>query len=479
MASRFAWPVVAALVFALQAWLALTHRPFVDEWQALQIAVQSPDVGALLENLSYEGHPPLWYLLLRGLSEVLGPYAALPAAALLLGFVTQYLILFESPFPRWARLLIALSEFVLFEFNTISRGYTLGVMLIFAIVAFWDRRRLVWFLIAMLPFTDFLFGVISVIFVWFRWQERSVWWPGLAFWVLLGLVSAWTVLPAPDVVPIYPPSNHDFSSVEAWLARVSILFFPVQGIDRPMWDMPLPTVASWTLWAPFLLIVWVQTRGRPADRVAMTAFLASMLAFFFFLYPLQNRHMMLAAVLLIALVWRALVQGGRLHSLFSFWLVLIAVAGLATAGNNLARPFDTAPETARLIGDLGLRDEHWAALPTQHGQGVSAMTGILFERTRADCMQDLIRWNQQERFATVEELVGWLEARARRDGRFYLLSNLRLRSRPEIVRIGSVPAGYDGKAYFLYEIGPGQAKVARKLPRCVPGMRPFTAKPMI
>jgi hypothetical protein len=52
---------------ALQIW----HIHWFDKWQALLIAVQSPDIAELLENLRYEGHPPLWHLLLRGIASPL------------------------------------------------------------------------------------------------------------------------------------------------------------------------------------------------------------------------------------------------------------------------------------------------------------------------------------------------------------------------------------------------------------------------
>lgn len=62
------WFAILGLLAAVQIWLVLSHRPWLDEYQALQIALQSPDFSALLENLRYEGHPPLWYLILRAAS---------------------------------------------------------------------------------------------------------------------------------------------------------------------------------------------------------------------------------------------------------------------------------------------------------------------------------------------------------------------------------------------------------------------------
>lgn len=464
---------------ALQGWLIAWHEPFVDEWQAVQIAVQSPGWPQLLENLRYEGHPPLWYMLLRGLAEVFGPYLALPAATLLLGFVTQWLILFESPFPRWARLLVAIGEFVLFEYNTVSRGYTLGVMLTFAAVAWWDRRRLVWLIIAALPFTDFLFGVISLGFVFLRWRERAIWWPGAGLWAALSLLAAWTIVPAPDFVSVYAPSTRDMGSVLIWLARVSSVFLPLQGANFLYWDAPLPDALGLTMWTGFFAVAWLQTEGRGDMRLVVFGFLAVTLAFSVALNPLANRHVMLAGILLIALTWRMLDEGGSMRRLFAIWLGIVALAGLFTAAVNLVHPFDTAKEAARRIHALGLADEHWAAYPQQHGQGVAAMTGIRFQRMEDDCMQDMIRWNQARPYRTIEEMERGAVAEARAHGRYYILTDTPMASSPMIRELAFIERGYDGKTYRLFEIGPGLPRYARKLPPCAPGMARFADTPML
>ena len=90
LAGPIGWPAACAAVFALQAALILTHTPWLDEIQAVQLAIEAPDVPTLLAWLRYEGHPPLWYFILRGLGYLMDPLATLPAAA-------------QSPAPAPAR----------------------------------------------------------------------------------------------------------------------------------------------------------------------------------------------------------------------------------------------------------------------------------------------------------------------------------------------------------------------------------------
>ncbi len=473
------WALLAGMVIVLQGWLALSHEPFVDEWQAVQVAVQSPGWGQLFANLHYEGHPPLWYMLLRGLAVLVGPYNALPAAALLLGFVTQWLILFESPFPRWLRLMIALSAFILFEYNTVSRGYTLGVMLMVAAVAWWDRRRLVWLLIAALPFTDFLFGVVSLGFLLMRWRDKALWLPGLALWLAMSLLAAWTIVPAPDFASVYFASTRDLGMLMVWMARISVVALPLQGADLMTWDGPQPALASLTLWPLFLALAWVQTRGRRDMRIAMGGFLLATLLFCVLISPLANRHVMLAGVLLIVLTWRIVADGGRAGRGFSVWITVAALAGLFTAGLNFVRPFDTAQVAAARIVALGLRDEPWAAFPQQHGQGIAAMTGMRFGRLADTCEQDMVRWNQPYPFFTVPELEAGAVARAKRHGSFFLLTDSPLAPSAMIRPVAFVAKGIDAKTYRFYEIGPGLPRDRRKLPHCAPGTPPLTSDPLL
>lgn len=471
--------LACAAVFALQGWLIARHDFFVDEWQALQIAVQSPDLAALFASLRYEGHPPAWYLLLRVLAAIAGAYAALGLASFVLGFLTQWLILFASPFARPLRLLAALSEFILFEYNVVSRGHTLGVALTFLAMALW-RRRWVWLPIVLLPMVDFLFGVFSVIFVALLWRERRLWWPGAALWLAAGLLAAWSIVPAADMVPVYVPSPGGALMVQVWLMRVSSVLVPWQGeFGAPLWNAPLAAEFALSLWAGFVAVCWFQTRGRWPDRLAMFGFLGITLLFTVELYALMNRHVMLAGVLLIALAWRAADEGVRPHPLFAAWLAIAAAAGLATSGVALTRPFDTAPEAARRIRALGLGEEHWAAYPGQHAQGIAALTGMQFERMGNDCMEDMIRWDRRREFASPAALADAVLARAAQAGTFHLLTSVPLPARTGLAELARIGAGYDGKAYFLYRVGDGRRVFAQKLPRCVPGLRLLSAEPLI
>lgn len=462
------WAGAIALLAVLQTWLIVTHAPWLDEWQALQIAVQSPTIHDLFVNLSYEGHPAPWYFLLRGLAAVLpDPLMALPAAALLLAAVAQATILTAAPFSRSERLLLSLSQFVLFEFLTLSRSLTLGATVVLLAAALWRRPRAAWFAIAFLPQCDFLFGVIAVAMVFLRWRERRLWWPGVALFIATGLFAAWTVRPAPDMMPALhalPIAN----GIGVWLARVATIGVPLQWYGGALaWDATAPALLLPIGGVLFYAVVRNELSAHRDHLVVFLGFVALTFVFSVAVYPLATRHLFMIALLLIALVWMRVASGGAAPgTLFRAWLVVSAACGLASAGISAVMPFDTAASAAKIIRERGLVDKQWFAFRDSRGQGVAAINGMTFQPVGRDCAEDFIRWNFYGDL-TAAEVRGQLHDFAQVHGRYYILADVPLEHiAPFAHRFAGIPAGYDGFAFYLYEVGAGRPDAPRTTKRC-------------
>ncbi|QCI92532.1 hypothetical protein [Novosphingobium sp. EMRT-2] len=466
-----AWAMAATATLALQFTLVFRHRPWLDEWQALQIAVQSPTLTELLHNLRYEGHPPLWYLVLRSLAALLGnPFLALPAAAAVFAGMTQGAILFASPFRRLDRLMLATSELVLFEFLTISRSMTMGCAFAILAISLWRRGQWSWLFIALLPLCDFLFGVISIALVYLRWREGRLAYVPAAIWGISGMVSAWTVRPMPDIVPALG-SKGVLLGTAIWASNLSSLGLPWQGIAfKPEWNSPPPLLLGGLALGAFMAVCWRETRGRRDDALLIGGMMALTWAFSIAVYPLAIRHLMLIALLLIMLTWRHAAAGKGMPSIgFRSWLLLLSACGLATSTIAFAMPFHNAEAAAREIDRLGLRDKDWMTFPQSSAQGVSALTGILFERTSDSCVQDFVRWNHRtsKRTEQPDGLYRDLARKMKSDGRFYLLTDRYLPHRPSFVeQIAEIPAGYDGESFGLYVVGKALPASRAHHPRC-------------
>jgi hypothetical protein len=472
LARPAAWWTAVALVVVLQIALIVSHQPWPDEYQALQLAVMSPDIATMVDWLSYEGHPPLWYLILRGLSYMMDPHDTLWIAALLCAIPTLWVILFASPFSRTERLMIATSEFVLFESLTVSRSMSLGVAVMFIAFALW-RKRSLWLMIAILPFCDFLFGVISGILVLLKWQEKQLWWPGVGLWLVFSAIAGWTVIPAPDMVSAFDYFSMD-KDVTLWFTKMSGLLVPFQGGILPGWNKPTYPLAG-MLWIGFLLLAWFTTRGRPFQQLLLFGFIGFTFVFSFTVYPIGLRHLMLIALVLILLVWLHRLAGDRPSGAFRAWLAVIALSGLGTAAMNFVKPFDTAHQAIAEIEQRGLADKHWMVFPDWRVPGLTAQSDILFERPEQECMLSFVRWDYQTSLLDGDNLTAYLRQAIEERGKFYLASDLPIEVVPEDVLqpIFETEEGYDGLTYYLYLVGPDAPEKPVELPACVPDQRPL------
>ena len=470
ISSPTAWRIAIVMVFVLQMMLTLTHRPWFDEWQSLQIAVQSPTIADILDNLRYEGHPPLWYLLLRLTAFVVPTYWVLPTVALAIALPTQWLILQRSPFPRWQRLALALGVFVMFEYMTISRSLTLGVACMFFASAL-RRSRWTWVFIALLPQCDFLFGVISIAFIALLARDRAWFTPGLLGWALSSGFAAYTVIPAPDMVGAIA-LGPAYETTMVFIQRLAPILVPWQSHGNlPGWNGYLPFGLGFAGGLAACLFLWQQVRGNIWHMAIIFGFVLITFIFSIKVYPLSVRHLGLSAMLLVSVRWYERDVAGARSAMFGAWLVVGAICGLAVATINLTRPFDTSAEAAAEIRARGLLDKRWIVMFENRGQGISALSGMEFEGEGAYCTQSFVRWNRRSSVESLADVRRYLEAMARQ-GRFYLLTDFRVDDLPRglVTPITTIKPGYNGYAYVLSVVAPGAADSPRR-PRCAPARR--------
>lgn len=470
------WIACTVAVLVLQATLVVTHHAWLDEWQALQIAVQSPTLSSLFDNLRYEGHPPLWYFLLRTGAAVLPTKWVLPGVQLPIALALQALILFHLPLRRSERLLFACNPYVLIDYGAMSRSLGLGVLLFMAAVHFRERRR-AYFIIALLPLVDFLFGALSIAVLIMFWREKKFWAPGAVVWAVCCVASAWSIRPAPDMITALTLHGPLVDAVVE-LARFGALVLPVAIVDGQLvWNQLPPFAAALAGGALFLGLAIRLLHGDRLAQGIFVTFAALIFAFSIFVYPLAIRHVSLAAVLLVALVATLRTRRNDGPPLLAAWLLVGACCGLILAIVNLARPFDAAPRAAAFIIDHHLETKHWAVFPDSRAQGVSALTGVEFERLEQNCTESFIRWNHRTRIASVVNLERELDRIAARGGSYYLLTDFDLLAiahhKAAYGQLLYEPAGVDGQPFYLYRVHPELPESSRPIPQCPPDRSPL------
>jgi hypothetical protein len=129
-----------ALVF-LSLGLAgiLNHEMWRDELKAWVIARDSSSIIDLFHNFRGEAHPCLWYLCLYILSRLTHNPVAMQLFHLMLATGVVLLFTGFSPFTRLQKILFCFGYFPFYEYAVVSRNYALGVLLVFAFCALFNK----------------------------------------------------------------------------------------------------------------------------------------------------------------------------------------------------------------------------------------------------------------------------------------------------------------------------------------------------
>ena len=144
------WRTISRLVFTFPHLLTLAylivggllvmkHGLWRDEAQAFVIARDAGSFHEFFHVMQYEGHPPLWHILLFLLTRITVAPAAMQWFHLLMAGATVYLVARFSPFTAWIKILFAFGYFQLFEYGIIARNYQIFVLLTVAVLVVWQQ----------------------------------------------------------------------------------------------------------------------------------------------------------------------------------------------------------------------------------------------------------------------------------------------------------------------------------------------------
>lgn len=130
----YAFAFWMTLLFALTLFPRIyLHIPWRDELHTWTIASADTSLSTLFARIRYEGHPSVWYLLIRTASEIWDHPMSMQILHGLLACIPVYLIAAFAPAPRWQRVLLGTGYFFAFEHAIIARNYVPAVA---ALVAF-------------------------------------------------------------------------------------------------------------------------------------------------------------------------------------------------------------------------------------------------------------------------------------------------------------------------------------------------------
>src|SRR5947209_5660948 len=158
----------------LVLWLVSDHVPWRDEVRAFSLALSGSNVVEMLRNVHGEGHPALWYVILRGAHDIFPYREVLPAAGALIGIAAMAVLTFFSPFRTVVVALVLFSYYGAFEYVAQARNYGISALVMFVLAALYRRvRSTLWFgaILAILCNTNVPSCFLAAAFLLFRFIE--------------------------------------------------------------------------------------------------------------------------------------------------------------------------------------------------------------------------------------------------------------------------------------------------------------------
>lgn len=143
-AAHSPWPEWCTLscFAALVAFAIPYHEPWVDEAQGWQLS-RTLSLHDLFQTfIRYEASPGLWHFLLWILNCAHVSYAGLHWVCGAIAVAAASLLIFKSPLPRYLKLTLPFTYFLVFQYAVVARNYVLVPPLLFMVAICWKKRPL-------------------------------------------------------------------------------------------------------------------------------------------------------------------------------------------------------------------------------------------------------------------------------------------------------------------------------------------------
>ena len=380
--SLFCWAALALYVTSIVNG-AVHHEMWRDEVRALSAAIHGANLGEMFAGIRDQGHPLLWYLILRLGHWVTKSHLVLPIASLAVAVAGACLFLWKSPFPREWRLLYLFGVLPLVEYSVVCRNYGLGVLVLFWTAAtYGDRFQRPWLhgakllLLANTSAHAAIFaGALSVAWVVEGWLNppagvRVNRW-AVAGGLLVALAGialcAVTTMPTPEM----RESGIRRASVATLAQAAAVAVLRPAGTMSELASGGLPGAVigldGYTAMAVFevvstvlILLAVLRFRRNRDLLVALILSVVTLGLFFQVVYVGYVRHIGLLLVMILCLEWIARLRDSDrppLRGRRAFEVVLVTVLATHTVQGFLAleRDIDVPMSASKKFGAFILR----------------------------------------------------------------------------------------------------------------------------
>lgn len=308
---------IACISYAVaHMFIGFYHEPWYDEAVAWQIARCASIKDILFEVPHYEGHPPLWHLILAPFAKLGAPYElSLTIVSLIFAGAACCLIIWKSPFPRIIRLLLPFTYFFFYQYGVVSRPYCV-MMLVFVLLAMAYQKRNtkpgIYVVLLMLLCLTSAYGILIagglaiawilemwscqnvVAFIKKMFSDKRTWW--LLLLLIFALLLIAGIMPRGDNFAIHNMAG--YNNIEGYLRCLLYMLFALpaevsmtniymeytllKSIQLPWVSLIMTSFMGLAFW--IFVIIWGK-RKKTLPALIVPFVLYAVFAAFVYVYP--------------------------------------------------------------------------------------------------------------------------------------------------------------------------------------------------
>lgn len=155
--------------------IIIFHESWRDEAQSWLIARDLNFID-IIKQMTYEGHPALWYLILIPFAKIGLPYFTIKIISWIITTIGVWLIIKKSPFNTITKILIIFSMPMLYLYPAIARSYCLIPLAITLISIFYNKRheKPIQYILSILLLASthvIMYGLVAILLILFFAEE--------------------------------------------------------------------------------------------------------------------------------------------------------------------------------------------------------------------------------------------------------------------------------------------------------------------
>lgn len=200
---------------ALSIFVGIHHEPWADEVNPWLMAKGSSVLDLFTTYLHSEGHPALWYLVLK-MFQVIGlKYSSLFIIPIFFSTLGVAIFLFKSNFKLHLKILLPFTYFIFYQYTIIARGYCMILFLLSLIAWIYPKRQekcltfsfLLILLLSLESYTYLLSGSLFLLYLYDYYELKKKGKENLKYRNCLFLLFFFFLITA---IYVFPSSTYSF-----------------------------------------------------------------------------------------------------------------------------------------------------------------------------------------------------------------------------------------------------------------------------